>query len=92
MDFEWDEEKAAYNQREHGVSFAFATKSFRDQRALEKIDDRQDYEEERIIRTGYASDKLLTVVYTERNEAYRLISARIADKNEQDEYFCENAI
>jgi uncharacterized protein len=96
MNFEWDEAKAANNLRKHGVSFAFATTAFEDSCAIEKIDDREDYGEERIILTGYGTDDmsgiLLTITYTLRDEIHRLISARIAVKYEQDEYYRENAI
>jgi len=35
--------------------------------------------------------KLLFVVYTERGEKIRLISARKAEKDEQNEYYLQNA-
>ena len=47
-DFEWDVRKAATNWRDHGVSFEHATKAFADLFAVEVIDDRKDYGEERI--------------------------------------------
>jgi uncharacterized DUF497 family protein len=96
MQFEWDDAKAAANLREHGVSFAFATRAFEDPLALEKIDDREDYGEERIILIGHGigegSQRLLTIAYTQRDEVRRLISARTATKYEQDKYYRENAV
>jgi uncharacterized DUF497 family protein len=95
-EFEWDDNKAAQNLRKHGVSFPFATAAFRDPLAVERIDDRFDYGDERIIRIGRANtddhEVLLTVVYTEHDELYRLISARPATRHEQDEYYYENAL
>lgn len=91
MDFEWDDAKAAENGRNHGVSFPQATGAFRDPFAVEWIDLREDYGEERIILLGMAGNELLTVVYTERAERIRIISARCATKNEQDLYYRENA-
>ena len=91
MDFEWDDAKAAENVRNHGVSFPQATQAFRDPFAIEWIDLREDYGEERIILLGMASGHLLTVVYTERAERIRIISARRATKYEQDLYYRENA-
>jgi uncharacterized DUF497 family protein len=35
--------------------------------------------------------QLLSVVYTERRGRYRLISARRAEKDEQDHYFTQNS-
>jgi uncharacterized DUF497 family protein len=91
MEFEWDDAKAARNQRQHGVGFVRPAKAFLDPFAVEWIDDRQDYGEERIILLGVAEGRLLTIVYTQRSPRIRLISARAATKHEQDIYFRENA-
>lgn len=90
MQFEWDDEKAAANLRKHGVSFETAAKAFRDPFAVEWIDDREDYGEERTILLGQADGSILVVVYTERDERIRLISARKALENEKDIYYREN--
>ena len=49
------------------------------------------YGEERIILLGVTGNQVLNVVYTERAERIRIISARRATKNEQDLYYRENA-
>jgi uncharacterized DUF497 family protein len=90
MQFEWDDQKAAANLRKHGVSFETAAKAFRDPFAVEWIDDREDYGEERTILLGQADGSILVVVYTERDEHIRLISARKALENEKDIYYREN--
>lgn len=92
MLFEWDEEKAAHNSAEHGVTFAFAIAAFSDPWRLEDLDQRQDYDEDRIILIGHTDTVLLTVVYTERGQANRIISARRATKDEQDRYYRENTL
>jgi uncharacterized protein len=79
------------NLHAHGVSFAQAAAACRDPFAIEWIDDRHDYSEERIILLGMKDGQLLAVVYTERNTRLRIISARRATKHEQDIYFRENA-
>ena len=89
--FEWDDEKAALNWRRHGVAFSRAVLAFRDPFALEWIDDREDYGEERINLLGRCEGVLLHVTYTERSERIRLISARRAERHEQDDYYRENA-
>ncbi|MBX9826313.1 MAG: BrnT family toxin [Xanthobacteraceae bacterium] len=89
-EFEWDEAKAAENYAKHGVSFEVASLVFEDPFAIERLDDRDDYGEDRFILTGMAEGALLTVVYTERSGRVRIISARQATKHEQDEYFVEN--
>ena len=91
MEFEWDDAKAAANLRDHGVSFARATAACRDPFAVEWIDDRQAYGEERFILLGMKDGQILVVVYTERNTRIRIISARRATKHEEDLYFRQNA-
>lgn len=90
--FEWDNEKAASNIRDHeGVTFAQAAAAFSDPFAVEWIDEREDYGEERSILLGRISGQLLYVVYTERGTNIRIISARRATRHEQDIYFRQNA-
>jgi len=91
MMFEWDDEKAALNWHKHGVAFTRAVFAFRDPFALEWIDDREDYGEERINLLGRCEGVLLHVTYTERGERIRLISARRAERHEQDHDHRENA-
>ena len=89
MPFEWDETKAAENYAKHGVSFETATEVFSDPFAIERLDDREDYGEDRFILVGMAEGTVLTVVYTERDDRIRIISARQATRHEQDDYFVE---
>jgi uncharacterized protein len=83
MEFEWDDTKAASNLHAHGVSFAQAAAACRDPFAIEWIDDRHDYSEERIILLGMKDGQLLAVVYTERNTRLRIISARRVQRDNQ---------
>lgn len=89
--FDWDNPKAATNWRDHGVTFDQAVKAFRDPFAIEEIDDREDYGEERINLLGMCNGVILHVTYTERGERIRIISARRAQRHEQDHYYRENA-
>jgi len=87
-EFEWDETKAAENSARHsGVTFESAKGVFRDPRAIEFIDNRYDYGEERLVLIGMSQGEVLTVVYTEREDRARIISARRATRLEADEYF-----
>ncbi len=90
-EFEWDEDKAATNWRDHGVAFHEAIQAFRDTFAVERIDDREDYGEERINLIGMCEGVILHVTYTERSERIRIISARRAERDEQDDYYRENS-
>ncbi len=85
--FEWDDEKAADNYSRHGVSFEVAAKVFEDPFAIERLDDREDYGEERFILIGMVEGAVLFVAHTERGNRIRLISARRATRHEQDDYF-----
>ena len=89
--FEWDGSKASTNWRRHGVSFELAMTVFRDPFAVERFDDREDYGEQRFVLIGMAEGQiLLFVAYTEREERIRIISARRATQNEEDDYFRQN--
>jgi uncharacterized DUF497 family protein len=54
--FIWDEAKAESNFIKHGVSFEAAQDIFVDPFAIEQLDDREDYGEERYAIVGLASD------------------------------------
>ena len=89
--FEWDPNKAASNRAKHGISFEEAKGVFRDTFATEELDSREDYGEARYVVIGMARNKLLFVIYTERGEKIRIISARKADNDEQNEYYRQKA-
>ena len=92
LEFEWHRAKAEANLRTHGVSFGLAKTVFKDPFAIELVDDREDYGEERFVIIGMAEGHiLLFVAYTERKGRIRIISARRATQHEQDEYFRQNA-
>ena len=88
-EFEWDANKARTNLLKHGVSFTAARLVFDDVFALERLD-ASDVEVRYVI-TGMANGILLTVVYTERGERTRIISARKATRHEQREYYGSQA-
>ena len=89
--FEWDDEKAAQNFADHGVSFETAKKVFEDPFATERLDDREDYGEDRYSIIGMVEGRILTVAYTLRNGTIRIISARGAEPNERRRYHEDNA-
>ena len=91
MEFEWDDQKAASNLRKHGVAFVDAADALRSDRlAVEELDLSGDNGEERTIAFAMLEGVILMIVYTMRGEIYRLISARRADKDEQNHYYREN--
>jgi uncharacterized DUF497 family protein len=90
VEFEWRDAKAEANLNVHGVSFELARTVFRDPKAIELLDDPDDYGEDRYLIVGMAEGELpLFVAYTERDERIRIISARRVTQHEQDGYFSQ---
>ena len=84
--------KAEANLNAHGVSFELARTVSRDPFAIEFLEDREDYGEDRFLIIGMAEGQvLLFVAYTEREDRIRIISARRTTQYEQDDYFRQNA-
>ncbi len=84
--FEWDDEKASRNIKKHGVHFEDAALVFDDADRIEEYDVEHSVDEDRWITIGMV-DAVLYVVYTERGEATRLISARKATPHERRRYY-----
>jgi uncharacterized DUF497 family protein len=89
--FEWDEAKAAANLAKHGVSFEQARQAFDDPFAIDFVDDREDYGENRLILLGMVENRLLVVAHTLRGDKVRIISAREAEPHERRQYHEENS-
>ena len=86
MGFEWDEEKREANIVKHGVDFYRAVKIFTNP-VLERLDDREDYGEERMVAIGHWREYFIVVVYTRRGANRRIISAWKAGRDEKEEYY-----
>jgi uncharacterized protein len=85
--FEWNREKAEINLKKHGVSFAEAASAFGDPLHLTADDPSHFVRERRFVALGYSiAQRLLIVVYTERKDKIRIISARPATKPERKTY------
>lgn len=83
LQFEWDGGKAHRNATKHGVDFHEAATVFRDRLAAIFDDDWHSDEEYREIIVGYsAQNRLLVVIFTQRGESVRIISARKATRRE----------
>lgn len=87
MEFEWDDDKAASNERKHGVTFPEAQTVFADPLFLDFYDPAHSDDEQRYLIIGRsAAGNLLLVSYTERAESTRIISVRPATHREQRAY------
>jgi len=84
---EWDEAKNILNKEEHDLSFETAQYVFADPERLERFDMSENNisAEERWQTLGKVGT-ILFVVYTERGENKRIVTARPADKTERRSY------
>ncbi len=89
MRYVWDENKEKINIEKHGIDFETASLVFEDENRIEYYDEAHSIDEERYITIGMASGTMIIamVVYTERQEAIRIISARKATKQEKEDYY-----
>jgi uncharacterized protein len=87
MSFQWDPIKAASNVEKHGISFEEAVTVFGDPLALTILDPDHSVGEFRLLTTGLSrSHMLLVISHTERSNEIRLISARLATRQERKIY------
>jgi len=84
---EWDDDKNELNKQLRELAFEDAQYVFIDPERLERFDRSEGNTsgEERWQTLGMAG-KVLFVVYTEREENKRIISARLANKSERRSY------
>jgi uncharacterized protein len=86
MEVEWDPNKAAINLQKHGVHFSDAEAVLLDPNAL-SFEDTEAKGEQRFVVIGMDHLwRLLVVVYTDRGNRIRLISARSATRSERQKY------
>ena len=82
----WDPRKAASNQRKHGIRFSDAEAALFDPLALTREDIRARGEQ-RFVSIGEASSgRIVVVVYSYRDQAIRMIPARVATSSERKHY------
>jgi uncharacterized DUF497 family protein len=85
--FEWDDKKADINLAKHGVGFDEACSVFGDPLAITIEDPLHSEVENRFITLGHSHQgRLLVVVFVERGNNIRIISARLATRRERKNY------
>ena len=89
LSFEWDETKNEANKKKHKISFETAVHVFDDPDYIEMYDFEHSEDEERFIAIGRVGD-ILFVVFVERGENIRIISARLATDTEKELYYDKN--
>ena len=85
--FEWDPEKAAKNLAKHGVHFDEASTVFSDPLGRIVDDPRHSRGEERLVLIGLSrAQRLLAVMFRDRKNQIRIISARPVTRAERRTY------
>jgi uncharacterized DUF497 family protein len=88
--FVWDKRKDLTNRRKHGISFDEAETAFHDENAKVYFDPDHSETEDRFILLGISLQIRVLVVchcYREAESVIRIISARKADRGEQEDYW-----
>lgn len=89
LTFDWNRDKALSNQKKHKVSFQEAKSVFYDQNARLIHDSEHSISEDRYVLLGISNSSRLLIVchcYQENEQVIRLISARLANSREHQEY------
>ena len=87
MKFEWNSSKADLNIKKHGISFKEASTVFGDPLSITIDDPKHSIGEFRLITIGWSSNqRLLVVIHSDTFDTVRIISARLATKNERKQY------
>ncbi|OGQ08302.1 MAG: hypothetical protein A3G32_00010 [Deltaproteobacteria bacterium RIFCSPLOWO2_12_FULL_40_28] len=87
MNFEWDLEKNKVNKAKHGISFAEATTVWDSIHVEVENIAHTENGEVRNATLGLIQSKIYVVIWTQRKEIIRLISARRARSNEEKVFY-----
>lgn len=82
----WDETKRRKNLKDHDIDLAEVDCVF-DAPMITVEDEREKYGEQRMQSLGWFRERVVFLVWTERNESARVISCRYGDKYEARAYF-----
>lgn len=85
MTISYDPAKRDETLEKRGLDFADAAGVI-DGRKYQFVDDRIDYGEERITTIGFLNERMVVVVWTQRDEDRHIISMRKANEREQRRY------
>lgn len=87
LKFEWDDEKAKKNLRNHQISFEEAKSVFKNPFLTTFPDPKHSIGEPRYLNIGLSTGgRVLVVVRTDRDEKIRIISCRKATTSERRDY------
>ena len=86
MAFEWDSDKSDRCYVERGFDFAYAAQGFFDPDRIIIKDNRYDYGENRYQVISKIHERVFVVIFTQLDNAIRIISARKANQREVKQY------
>ena len=87
MNFDWDQNKSASNEKKHGVTFHEAATIFSDPLAVTFSDPDHSEMEYRYLTFGSSRfQRLLVVSHSDADDEVRIISAREMTRNERKIY------
>ncbi len=81
----FDPEKRRLTLQDRGLDMARASEVLGGI-AITSEDERKDYGETRFITVGYLDGRMVSLAWTRREDAYRIISMRKANDREQKKY------
>lgn len=82
----YDPAKRKRNRRKHAIDLADCEAVF-DEPMLTREDTRRSYGEQRLVSLGKLKDRIVVLVWTDREDGPRLISCRQAEPHEEAAYF-----
>ena len=82
----WDRAKRKKNLKDHGIDLAEVGSIF-DAPMITVEDEREKYGEQRLQSLAWFRERVVFLVWTERDESARVISCRYGDKHETRAYF-----
>jgi uncharacterized DUF497 family protein len=82
----YDPSKRKLNLRKHSIDLAECDAVF-DEPMLTREDDREAYGEQRLISLGLLQNRVVVLVWTDREAEPHFISCREAETHEQEAYF-----
>lgn len=85
MEFSWDDEKRRKNLLERNVDLLYAAQIFENP-ILVACDRRKDYGELRWIAVGEVDDECFVVIYANRDDTIRLITAWKGGRRDKRKY------
>ena len=86
LEFAWDPAKDASNLIKHGITFAEAAQVFDDPHLIVDDTTKPEHQETRQRAVGKLESRYIAVIFTERGDYRRIISARRARIDEQRRY------